>query len=537
MALEHEAQDSYSLVVEADEPGGRARFEIQTTIHNIGFKETGTYLIQSPGPDWQFFVDDEPLETKENAWIWKPGFYAGLVRAELIRPDKSLAGTFRLDVSSSPDKLGLDEFQSMLDELWDFNPSLVHGSEPAENLIGRRGDLRTPFLEFARIRQYGDPFVRALRAIAERPIRELRARRDQVLLHQVRRPDRLTAVAAMRNPNTLCALANQDAASIMSGSPPRLDVPLTRESVDGAANRCLLALSQAVAWRAATLMEQIQKQLNDEGSNSTRTSLAKRWPRKRRFLEALLLELRRVHRNQPFSEVTRAEISAAGLNAISADPVYARAHRHAWQILRPGIQGKPSAEMLWLSPTWEIYERWCFVKTCVAMAGMWPDAPFRDASAHPSRASAARTIECGDTVIEILLQPQFQAWDQSTTSDYRSVSGRREPDILVIVDGPTSNACFVLDAKYRTGRSNVLDAAASAHIYRDALRYKGKRIDAALLLTPKAGGARWLEDQAFLEQHRVGIAKLSPNSNKLQNSIIRLLQLNHSCSQSLEFPP
>lgn len=284
MALEEEAQEFYSLVVEADQFDGRAQFEIQSSIHNCGFRETGTYLIQSPGPDWQFIVDDEPLETKDNAWIWSPGFYAGLVRAELIRPDQSLAGIFRLDVCSSPAKLGLHEFQAMLDELWDFSPSLVHGSEPATTPIGRRGDLRTPYLEFARIRRYGDPFVRALRVIAERPIRELRAQRDQVLLHHVRRPDRLTAVAAVRNPQTLCDLADQDVTSFDSASPPRLDVPLGREGLDGAANRCLLALSQAVAWRAAILMEYISKRnLDDQSSSWTRTSLAKRWPEDENF--------------------------------------------------------------------------------------------------------------------------------------------------------------------------------------------------------------------------------------------------------------
>lgn len=71
----------------------------------------------------------------------------------------------------------------------------------------------------------------------------------------------------------------------------------------------------------------------------------------------------------------------------------------------------------------------------------------------------------------------------------------------------------------------------------DALRYKGKRIEAALLLTPKAGGASWLEEHAFLVEHRIGIAELSPNSDSLQNSIIRLLQLSHPYSLSIDLPP
>jgi hypothetical protein len=48
---------------------------------------------------------------------------------------------------------------------------------------------------------------------------------------------------------------------------------------------------------------------------------------------------------------------AAGLNAISADPVYSRAWDRGWRALRSGVGGSPTEERLWTSPTWEIYER------------------------------------------------------------------------------------------------------------------------------------------------------------------------------------
>ena len=71
----------------------------------------------------------------------------------------------------------------------------------------------------------------------------------------------------------------------------------------------------------------------------------------------------------------------------------------------------------------------------------------------------------------------------------------------------------MLDAKYRTTRANVLDAMTSAHIYRDALRIDGKRIDSALLLVPRSECTSWLKDPAFIREHSVGVVELSPGAD------------------------
>ena len=71
----------------------------------------------------------------------------------------------------------------------------------------------------------------------------------------------------------------------------------------------------------------------------------------------------------------------------------------------------------------------------------------------------------------------------------------------------------MLDAKYRTGRSNVLEAMASAHIYRDALRWNGRRPESAILLVPRAGDAEWLEQPDFIERHRVGVCELGMDAD------------------------
>ena len=68
----------------------------------------------------------------------------------------------------------------------------------------------------------------------------------------------------------------------------------------------------------------------------------------------------------------------------------------------------------------------------------------------------------------------------------------------------------MLDAEYRTTRANVLKVMSSAHIYRDALRIAGNRIDSALLLIPRSECVTWLKDPAFIREHSVGVVELSP---------------------------
>ena len=49
-----------------------------------GFREDTQYRIQKPTDSGRFLIDDQDIESADGHWVWKPGFYAGLVRAELL---------------------------------------------------------------------------------------------------------------------------------------------------------------------------------------------------------------------------------------------------------------------------------------------------------------------------------------------------------------------------------------------------------------------------------------------------------------------
>ena len=63
---------------------------------------------------------------------------------------------------------------------------------------------------------------------------------------------------------------------------------------------------------------------------------------------------------------------------------------------------------------------------------------------------------------------------------------------------------MVFDAKWRSGKSNVLQAMESAHIYHDALRIDKKKPASCVLLLPGLPCVAELEKDEFIKMHGVG---------------------------------
>lgn len=477
-----------------------------------GFKENRCYTIALPSSGHTLVIDDQEFRSDDGMVRWTPGFFAGAVAAELLDPSGRTVESYRLDVSPDPDKLGSDVFRSMLEDLWAFDPALVIGTEPSTRNVGITGAYESDWLTYARLRRYADDYLAALARIAVHPLRELRMRREHVPLTRVRHADRLTGLSIQRQPVLLAAVQEEDAGVGVGMAALRLGVPVSEETLDSAANRLLAWQARAIAWRVERLMEDLEPKPQSDSKSETRTALANRWPRRRAFLTGIKTKLGRLRRRSILREVTRPAMTVAGLNAVSADPAYGRAWRLGWCILRRGIEGDLADERLWISPTWEIYERWCFVRVKQWLTDTheveW--SPRVEKNVSDSRTLKGRGRN--GRRFDLHLQPTFLAWDDRRgQSSRRSISGQRIPDILLQIDNGSRNV--VLDAKYRTTRANVLDAMTSAHIYRDALRIDGNRIDSALLLVPRGGGAPWLEAPVFIREHSVGVMEMAPGAD------------------------
>ena len=488
---------------------------------NRGLREDWTLVVHAPnGEGWALLVDDAPVpRSADGAWLWKPGFFAGLVEAQLHRRGQLLA-TYCLEVSPDADKLALRLYQQMLDELIEVEPMLAVGTEPATAKMGTLGSETDAWVEFRRFRQHAPGFLAAIRLLKQRPIRTVRSARRTAPIRAARRVDMQTIRAAAQT-GTIGPLVGgfEPAQYQTTQAAPGYDLPWYEEHFDGPANRCIATLLLAVRRRAVGLLERLEGLVRKDADQETRTGLAERWPIRRRFLQDVIRDLKPAMRAEPFRSVTVAEISAAGLTAIAAHPVYSRAYRCGWSAIRRGLRASHASEAVWLCPSWELYERWCFgqvikqLKTLTAVEGHthWDASKGVWQARLPSglwlRAEAQRTFS------------------SSESAKFRSISKERRPDIVLTVESGREHRFITLDAKYSQSRTAVLNAMSSAHIYNDSLRWRGRRVSASLLMVPAGGGAPWLEEEAFHDREGVGILTVSPglDDSKLNQVLQRLV--------------
>ena len=491
---------------------------------NKGFYEgQKVHFLLPKGAGWSFHIDDEPLQQVDSPQglmcPWSPGFFAGEVTAQLIDPSEKAVATYLLDVSPNPNKLGRDIFQQMLDEIWAFDPELVLGTEPTKIQVGQIGNERSRLLAFIRLRRYGPSATEALAQISHAPITALQSNRDHMPIHKVRRADRQTAIGVLRTPELLDYLVGvSDKGVARLGA--TVDVPDIEPHLDSAANRCITAMGKRLLRTAINLREKLEEDVNADVYSETRSQLAPRWPVRKAFLDGWIKKQKSVLKCTPYIDVTREEITAAGLNAVSAHPLYAKAYRYSWLAQRIGMGGQAKTERLWMNPTWEVYENWCYVHILTLLKSTYSAFAWSSFTKHSSSPLAAsQASDDMGTMIRLFLQPNFVPGDSSANREFRSISGKRIPDIVLTIQIGDQNRWFIFDAKYRSHREGLLDGMASAHIYHDALRWNGDQPDAALLLAPSANGVDWLRDNNYQKNEKVGVVVTSNIVGNLQDYI------------------
>ena len=485
---------------------------------NVGFTELREAEFRIPegqeGPEGcRLLVDDGPLDSRgSGVWVWEPGYYAGPVRAELLGPDGAVLGRWRFDVSPHPDKVAPQVFDGMVAEILDHDPELVLGTEPARHRLGSLGETDDPLVALERLRRWEVALARAIAAIHREPRSVLRTRREWVPLHRVRRADLRTLRTALREPAAVAALPQTRWAAIAASpaSPPYVDTPATERSLDAPANRAALYMLRALRRRAERVLERLREKTRREAEAATRTGMRSRFPRWEEVLNGMSRSFERAERKSPFRDACRPEITAAGLNAVAAHPVYAQFWRTGWKALRPGVH-REATDDLPLSPTWEIYERWCFVELARRLREWLPESDWRKSRGRGAGDRRwVRFRRADGAAVSLMLQNTVRR----DGAELRSVSAQFVPDLAVCREGPAERLGFViLDAKYRASSRGILDGMAeSAHPYQDALRWNGKRPDATLLLVPDVGQADFLSKTAFIADHRVGAITLRPGA-------------------------
>ncbi|WP_374429374.1 DUF2357 domain-containing protein [Ideonella dechloratans] len=385
----------------------------------------------------------------------------------------------------------------MVADIRAFDQALLGGTSSASMEFGHSGAPGRFALDIllSRLRMHGPAFLSTLETITNSPHRSLAAEARFLPLSRVRKlhhtslqDRRLAALAVglMPSPDSLDSLQVNSQTSA-----PTFDTP---------ANRAVLALLRR--FRAAVSSMQDNVKRLKLGSPPEEQSL-----RVERRLEDLRTLEARAHKlllGPLFREVSSAETTAAGLTQIAAQPSYSRAYRLGSRALSTDIEGEDSADHLHVTPSWGIYETWCYIQVLMLVGTF---TMIEGAGTPPSAVAAERCLSfavAGDATLEVLFQATFPALKASGKRLGRSISRERRPDIVLIRYGPEGVRCLVLDAKWRSGRENVLDAMQSAHIYHDALRVGDNPPAPCLLLLPGSSTVPELEALDFIQAHGVG---------------------------------
>jgi hypothetical protein len=488
-----------------------------------GFNENIEYqLVIEPGS--RLIVDDIELHPRAGLFTWQPGFYAGLVNVEVIDARGEVC-TCQLQVDVNQGKSTTIAFAEMIATIRAFDTSLLLGTSEATLDFGNEQQTSTlaDDILLARMRQYGQAFLDAVESILRAPHQSLLAHRQHLPLSRVRRLHH-------------SALRDRQLAAVLNGtggeSPEDVLIQTisSTSSCDTPANRTLLALLKRFRARATDLRTKVGGQV----LAGPKDEQAKRSPRRVEVLDHLISQTRRLAEGQTLRQVSGHGPSASGLTQIAAIPGYQRAYRLGCAALMTGIEGSNPLDQLHSNFSWGIYETWCYVQVLATVQRLLENCT---PLAHSSEVGAQLSYRISlpnSRVIEVLFQARFPSEQAERNPLARSISRERYPDILLVDNVGMGKRCMVLDAKWRSGRTNVLEAMESAHIYHDSLRLGGTAPTPCLLLLPGDTCVPSLETDQFIEQHGVGsISEFSaqgPGIDRLERRIEKWLNAGGDCT-------
>lgn len=464
-----------------------------------GLEEDTNYILCFDAGVGQVYIDDVnlPYEQLIAGYRWRPCFYAGNVKVEAVFAAGAGTKQYFLSVGPKATKASSGQFQTMVQQIREFDQTLILGSATATQRFGRDGRYRSFEHEalLARVLVHGPAFLAAAHKIARLPHRAISAQFQLLPLSQVRR----LHTSALRSHRVLSMLAQGQSES-EDVERLRLRSATHQSTLDTPANRAILALLKRFHAQVSVLIACVSglQLKGDENEQQERR------PRRLHLLRELQADSLTLLRMPPFNQVRTAVTTAAGLTQIAAHPLYSRCYRFGSQALATGLDG-PSDDELHIKHSWGIYETWCFLAVLGVLARIVEKPLCQAPQSGVSKADMAFSAALGDgSRLEVLFQPRFPALSPNSGKLSWSISRERVPDIVLVHIRAGQHRTFVLDAKWRSGRSNILEAMESAHIYHDALRVAGTMPDCCLLLLPGAAEVPELAASEYVQDNGVG---------------------------------
>lgn len=489
--------------------------------HLSGLDEDTDYVLKiSCLTPVSIHVDDVELRhcPSSEGYLWRTEFYAGTVEISVL-DTKSRTYIFTAEVVPVNRKIGNVEFRSMVSDIHSFDADLLIGTSAAMQGFGVESAAATLklFVSLARIRAHGPDFLAQVESVFNSPHRHLKPSARRIPVSKIR----VLPTGAAKDAR-LVAIAHAGVDTEDELDSIQLLCLLPEMSTDTAANQTLKALLLRFRARVMALIRIVEQ--CDLGQEHTEQS--RRMKYRLALLSALKARASTLLSQPLFSSISKAETSAAGLTHIAANPSYNLAYRSGTSAIRTGIYGNDRRDSLNVSPTWGVYETWCYVclfKALQVELQIVEWLPTRSASAIAQVAFFA--ILKSGARLELLFQADFPSEGPSNSRLAWSISKKRIPDIVVIWLFEEQCKFYVLDAKYRSGVSNTFDAMESAHIYRDSLRMGVTRPDQAHLLMPGPTSVESIEDDEYWKKNQVGtISQFSPGGDGIAKCMSRLRQ-------------
>lgn len=472
------------------EPGG--------TVADI--RENESYYLSFSGTVIsRLYVDDEEIKQPMGStyFSWKPGFYAGRVEVAAIDNSGAIYHFF-IEVSPAEAKLAVGQFAQMVDEIREFDTQLLLGSMAATDTFGvsAKADRFEWLVALARLKQHGSAFLRSVERLSASPHKLFYATNQRLPLSSVRQ----LPPTALLNRQLLAAVGENSISSEEIDS-IQISTQVSVAGFDTPANRALKALLTRFRAKLKYLLVLVEK---DQLTSDIEEQQGRK-ARRLELLNGLLVRADKSLASLPFSQISKAEITSAGLTQVAAQPFYSQAYRHGTDALRSGIKSNELKENLNISPTWGIYETWCFIsllKELKVHLGLTGWKPEKKPVANAEIAYFGG-LQNG-AKLQALFQARFPSEKPHNGCGAWSLSKMRIPDIVLALISEQGKRFLVFDSKYRSGRENVLDAMESAHIYHDSLRLDKQRPDGALLLLPGFPDILYLKTDSFFKEHGVG---------------------------------
>ncbi|MCY1079689.1 DUF2357 domain-containing protein [Archangium lansingense] len=368
-------------------------------------------------------------------------------------------------------------------------------------------------------------FLSALETLLRAPRERSVEHWTEAPVHAVRQANRETLRWLVRHPD-VCQSVLGRTEERREGREVLVPRRAWRGDLDHAANRYVAWLVRQVARRLHETAECMRKGRNRRKSMDPDLALWCEGRIQRLVGGADALET--LSRREPLATLSPEPPSDSALLTLADDPAYARVHAFGQLFLSPRFQLPEDESLLEapVRPSYELYELWTFLALRKLLGEHLPGAHWtsegidrlRFFDQNPNGASYTAHWP-GRGRLGLYFNLPFPGFLAQKKDERWSISGARRPDLVVTWRPESGQGCWLcLDAKYRTGERNMAEAFESAHLYRDALRWRGLgergRCAGAVLLVPAMDSdtAPWFE-KSFRDEHGVGAFCLTPGQS------------------------